>query len=925
MATIPIASGLPTKNLGATIINAGNTPAGVAGTTDATNNPSFGTLLGSNTGKSSGSKMVESLGTASSGVGGSIPGVQKASTKQEQEFASTTVGATISKTLTTGENQIGKATVGWSNIVRQYPTFGSPTVSSKYKYEYGHYAYPDSAVGDATSAYVRRGEITEFGSSVQIAKRTAGGIIIAAGAPSGWHPQTEGGRAGYVDAWEHDLETMPGIPGEVGTLTSEGFANAGEEKCRWKDHPHYDKVCPGHLNGHQRVRNRILYKDETHRASDIEDKRHTIAASGAGVGHSISFNEDGSRMAVGMPYAQDEKGEVRVYEFCSVPTSGNYWFRVGSQMTGNQKGDRFGYSVALNGDGDRLFIGAPRPEGSGYLSVQDLSGYGGSASWSPATNSGASGVSPRDKFGFSVSCNSGGTLCAVGAPGGSGTRGYAQLFGNVSTTWLTTRRNKLAQFKQSQQTESPNGKTKVQRIVGEASGERLGWSVDMMYNCELPTGLGASAAGKYNIRVAVGSPYWSNSVAGYDFGKRTFAERAAGVPIFDGASIFSGAGGGFNPTDNGLEFLTKGLTSEGRVTCWGYSGQSMTNTAKYGYAFLEYIQFGKSSSKEIMKGSHLSELGYSVKISDEGDFLVAGAPGSDLSAVSDCDVKAGAAGGKGEEDDDPTNPPPVNPGDPCQPGILEMPHWGKNYDLGTGEARVYRYLWKGSDGDDARKQHYRDEEDYFIKYGGTIEGLKVPDSYKTAMDMIPDNISKNNHRHRRPNFQNFGQGDSFAPRYYDGERFGTSVAVFSQFKAGDNIIPQLVVGAPFAVDKDYRFSRCVFDFCSADESQAAFYNPGRTGRIDAYVAIPTFGRDNVMPMGAGRTASFGRGILGRRTKPKLNFASDGTPILGSGTSGGRESFFIAPNVSGSGLANDNALKTSRKTFNTGGINFTSSD
>ena len=106
-------SGQPTKNLGATLINAGNTP----NFGDSTNNNAgFGVITGSNTGKSSGSKVVERTGTASSGVGGAIPGVQVASSKLEQSFASTTVGATISKGLTTSDNQIGKSTVGWKTV-----------------------------------------------------------------------------------------------------------------------------------------------------------------------------------------------------------------------------------------------------------------------------------------------------------------------------------------------------------------------------------------------------------------------------------------------------------------------------------------------------------------------------------------------------------------------------------------------------------------------------------------------------------------------------------------------------------------------------------------------------------------------------------------------------------------------------------------
>jgi hypothetical protein len=936
-------SGQPTKNLGATIINAGNTPAGAAGTNDATNNPAFGTLLGSNTGKGSGAKVVERSAPASSGVGGSTPGVQVASNQLERKIASPTVGSTTAKSLTMTDDRAGKGTIGWKNVFSQHPTKGSPRRSIKHNHEYSHHVWPDEN-RLADFPYCARGDRSEFGSSVQIARRDGGSTIIAAGAPSGQpglelqvhsNPFPMDAPGGYVDSWENGVQVLPGQPGELGTLNSQGFAEAEHEKCFFAKSYRGDPipggmevVCPGHLKGFNRTRNRLKYNGHTDTSqitTDAYQPRHTLTASGAGVGQSVAFNTDGSRMAVGMPYAQEEKGEVRVYELCDNPASGHFWFKVGGQISGNQKGDRFGWSVALDGVGNTMFSGAPKGAGgSGYVQLHELSGYGGSASWAQTAAACSSGVAAQDRYGYSVSCNKGGDIYAVGAPGGSGTRGYAQMFGYGAGKWITMRRNKLDTFRQSQQAAADNGKTKVQRIVGEASGERLGWSVDLMYNCELPGSLGAAAAGKYNIRVAVGSPYWSSTVSKYDFSKRNFRERAAGVPIEDGQ-------GSSHPDENGAMYGLMGMTSEGRVTCWGYSGEAMLNTAKYGYAFLEYIQFGKSSSKTVMKGdSAVRELGYSVKLSDEGDFLVAGAPGTNVDKLKylDCLFKDDASKDKGGEDGDDgdTVSPPFIPGDDCQYGDFPDDPMGHKEDFGpgAGAVRVYRYLWKGSDGEDARKEHYRDVEDYFVQYGPTIRGQTVNNTYRTAW-LSNKQLFKNNHRYERPNFQHYGFNKEYA-RVHHGERFGTSVAIMSQFNPeGELPVPQVVVGAPYAMDEDYHFSRCVFEPCTAEASQSSFYNPSRTGRVDSYLATPTFGRDNVVPMGAGRNKSAGSTAISTRTKPKLNFASDGTPILGSGTAGGRESFFIAPNVSGSGLANDNALKSSRKTFGTGGINFTSSD
>ena len=109
-------SGQPTKNLGATIINAGNTPAGIAGTNDATSNiAGFGVLTGSNSGKSSGSKVVER--EAIPGGSGQLqcgPGVQPA--VWADPFAGSPLGQVIGKSFSWKDQYTGRLPVRWNPI-----------------------------------------------------------------------------------------------------------------------------------------------------------------------------------------------------------------------------------------------------------------------------------------------------------------------------------------------------------------------------------------------------------------------------------------------------------------------------------------------------------------------------------------------------------------------------------------------------------------------------------------------------------------------------------------------------------------------------------------------------------------------------------------------------------------------------------------
>ena len=480
--------------------------------------------------------------------------------------------------------------------------------------------------------------------------------------------------------------------------------------------------------------------------------------------------------------------------------------------------------------------------------------------------------------------------------------------------------------------------------MGTASGERAGWSVSMMYD-SLP----ALEAGRYNPMIAVGSPYYSKSVADFDWSMSTFAQRAAGVPIY--IPVGGGAAGPPDAIDSersrrlGLTYNARGLTSEGRVTVWQFNKVPVHK--KHGYTTLEWLPRGKYSGRKLMTGTHeLNEMGYSVAFSKTGDYLAVGCPGADgRFDIRDCEqLKAAGRSDKefshygdvyyigpdGNEDE--ANPDDYRFKYRYMPDHRSELCYSPDYSLfqggggntgqpgdkdnfsgpGIGEVKTFRYVFEGEDGNAARQEHYLHDsrEDVWIKYGPTIPGKGLLGEGNSnyyfqgsAEDLFfpPDQLP----RYERPNFAQWG----YAHRKEQiGERFGTDVSII------DVNVPMIAVGAPYA--KDHRYDGWAGQ-CT-EEKWAMF----PTGRVDVYSSSPTKRRDSVMPLGVGglrRTTP----KFSSRTKPKLEFDSAGRVVASSG--GGRESYFINPKVSGSGLADDNAQKSSRKTFGTGGINFTSSD
>ncbi len=136
-------------------------------------------------------------------------------------------------------------------------------------------------------------------------------------------------------------------------------------------------------------------------------------------GVSLDLSDDGRRIVVGAVYNSYDgltfRGRAVVYEYTDDSAS---WETVGESLYGENIVDQFGMSVSINGDGNRVAIGAPLNDGNGSLGsevghvrVFDFDGD----TWIQV-NEDIDGDSAYDWSGSSVALSNDGNFVAVGAP-----------------------------------------------------------------------------------------------------------------------------------------------------------------------------------------------------------------------------------------------------------------------------------------------------------------------------------------------------------------------------------------------------------------------------------------------------------------------------------------------------------------------------
>ena len=144
-------------------------------------------------------------------------------------------------------------------------------------------------------------------------------------------------------------------------------------------------------------------------------------------GFSIGINGAGDRVIVGARYedAGGNPDQGSAYIFSRSSTSWAQEAKITGGDLGSSSFPNFGFSVSMNGPGDRAVVGAPLddptdPTADNGNGTQDGSAYVfermSSGDWSEETKLLSAGYEPGDNFGHAVSINNAGDRLIVGAP-----------------------------------------------------------------------------------------------------------------------------------------------------------------------------------------------------------------------------------------------------------------------------------------------------------------------------------------------------------------------------------------------------------------------------------------------------------------------------------------------------------------------------
>lgn len=138
-------------------------------------------------------------------------------------------------------------------------------------------------------------------------------------------------------------------------------------------------------------------------------------------GKSVALSGDGTQALVG---GMNDTGNLgAVWPFAR---SGSSFVQQGEKITGAVENEpRFGYSVALSGDGSVGLVGSPRAETTGLVTVLARTG----SNWEKASEQLAGGEEAGKGWaGGAVAVSQDGTVMGVGAPRDNARRGAAWIF-----------------------------------------------------------------------------------------------------------------------------------------------------------------------------------------------------------------------------------------------------------------------------------------------------------------------------------------------------------------------------------------------------------------------------------------------------------------------------------------------------------------
>ena len=189
---------------------------------------------------------------------------------------------------------------------------------------------------------------------------------------------------------------------------------------------HGQNDAGGNNRGHARIFewNNTNY---VQRGSDIDGDIDTSYLGSGAPG--ISLSKDGKRIVVGLRIRSYSNGMVRVYDW-----NGSAWTKVGADITDpvDSSGSVFGRSVSISNDGQTIIAGAQNGNNTGHVHIFAYQIISGVSTWTHKAT--IAGSNSGDGFGYSSSINGNGNKIIVGAYTANSNRGYARIYNWDGTT-----------------------------------------------------------------------------------------------------------------------------------------------------------------------------------------------------------------------------------------------------------------------------------------------------------------------------------------------------------------------------------------------------------------------------------------------------------------------------------------------------------
>lgn len=154
-------------------------------------------------------------------------------------------------------------------------------------------------------------------------------------------------------------------------------------------------------------------------------------------GWSVALSKDGNRVAASSLRGNEEPGNVKVFDF-----NGTYWEQAGSSLVGNSTRESFGVAVELSGDGSVVAASATGYSREGQeasVGIVRTFRYDGEANDWTFHGQPLEGESEFDAFGSSIALSHDGNTVAIGGPknGNFCDRcGHVKMFRKTGESWF---------------------------------------------------------------------------------------------------------------------------------------------------------------------------------------------------------------------------------------------------------------------------------------------------------------------------------------------------------------------------------------------------------------------------------------------------------------------------------------------------------